>query len=472
MTRLPGPHQFTHNLFWVYRTVERICAAEMKLSEVSMFGQVLVLNSKNMFSADLYGARMLLAVYLSMILRILKQVNVSGEDRFARISLNILAQIVSIPAGFAVMEDRKGRLRIPEPALELLARYKRVQKDISPFVELAMSQSASHSNKFSEEGQCMGLWVTALHYLQNTGADQHFEFVRHLLQQLTNRIDNDVFDKKRVPALFALVDIIELFIWAHRSDAGPAQTKSLSALMNSILQLASDKVPTENSTQHRKLVAYMQHGYERIVCGLIQLALLVANSLSGTVDETALADSLKALVMKCRRFAETDKARVFNVAKVERAALAALNFVVLNRNRQRITSTFPLPSTSFCNDFPRDIRNSLFDPQRIGRVSFLSGDGDRLITLVELASQHNGLYDGVAVVRDEHGTFAYRAEMLVSLEQLRCPVGKPHSESYAAAHEEVGGKTALGSLFVHRPIERIMMTEDDAAVQDVCSIMG
>ncbi len=81
---------------------------------------------------------------------------------------------------------------------------------------------------------------------------------------------------------------------------------------------------------------------------------------------------------------------------------------------------FPSQSAALCNDLPHDPRNSLFHSD-VSRVSLL--DGERLVTVTELPRENNGLYDGLVLVRDEFGAFAYRVQQLFTPEQLQ-PKGR------------------------------------------------
>ncbi len=272
LARLPGPHA-GKTLFSTYRAVERVCEAEMRQPGVTALGQTLLVNSKHVLTADLYKVRCLLQSYVEMIMKVLRT-SKGGEERAGRIALNIMAQIVSLPSNFVVLDEErwlKGRISVE--TLTLHGKYKEVQKDLSPFADLVWNQ-----NVFPEEAKGMSMWVTALHYLQNFKGERHFEFMWLLVQQVLNRFDVDVFDKRRAPTLFVAIDILELFVWSHRSDPDDVQIGLMNSIQSQLIILADEKVPGEGSPQYKRLSTYKQYGYERIICGLVQLCLLMSAS--------------------------------------------------------------------------------------------------------------------------------------------------------------------------------------------------
>lgn len=142
-----------------------------------------------------------------------------------------------------------------------------------------------------------------------------------------------------------------------------------------------------------------------------------------------LISALKGIMMKCDKGMENEKIRrVFDFAMVKKVAEIAIDCLIWTNNCQKVTSYMPNECTVFCNKYPGESSNSVFKPSK-AKIHVLADD--RLVSIVELALK-NGLYDILTVVRDSNGAFAYRAQMMCSLEQI--------TEFLQNAHQE-GDKT-------------------------------
>lgn len=179
---------------------------------------------------------------------------------------------------------------------------------------------------------------------------------------------------------------------------------------------------------------------------------------------------MKNIILRCQKGAEEKTGKYFDYHLVGSFANAALNYLLYNSNRYRVTSFFPNVSSSFCNKFPKSGVSSVYNPSS-PKVNILAGD--KLVSIIGLEMK-NGLYDTLTVIRDEYGAFAYRSQMICSLSNI---------EHILKGHQDVEGKsesthTSLGAPscgapipieplaknICTRPISKIPSTEDESAV--------
>ena len=121
------------------------------------------------------------------------------------------------------------------------------------------------------------------------------------------------------------------------------------------------------------------------------------------------------MIFKCAKISENDKSkRVFNSTMVSRTAETALSLLVLDANRQKVSTYTPNHSSVFCNKYPKDNENLLLKPSPSKMYIYTE---NRLITVADVRLK-NGLYDVLTVVRNPMGAYAYRAQLMSNLGQI------------------------------------------------------
>jgi hypothetical protein len=164
-------------------------------------------------------------------------------------------------------------------------------------------------------------------------------------------------------------------------------------------------------------------------------------------------------------------ARAFDFALVHRAALFALEYLARNSQRQRLSSFMPNSGVALCNKHPKQSESQLYQ-RTIPKVHLLMEDTSTLLTIVELKLE-NGLYDQLALVRDETGVFAYRAQMMFNLRELTqflAQESNPESKSEEASSSSASAvdgtrpTAAPMDLVMDRATTNVNLTADEQHV--------
>lgn len=66
----------------------------------------------------------------------------------------------------------------------------------------------------------------------------------------------------------------------YYSHLDTASIKTLSFLKNSLALIADNKMPIEGTIQYKRMELGKNCGYEKILCGIIQLCLIITNTIN------------------------------------------------------------------------------------------------------------------------------------------------------------------------------------------------
>jgi hypothetical protein len=160
---------------------------------------------------------------------------------------------------------------------------------------------------------------------------------------------------------------------------------------------------------------------------------------------------------------------------VNRAAIAALNFISLNTNRQSITTYAPNQGAVFCNKYPKEELNTICKPLH-QRLHVLAEN--RLISFLEIKLE-NGLYDILSIVRNSMGIHAYRAQLVYSLRQIAETLSQNETETQsednsfvipALAPDKFKETIPPNKLVINRPTSVTFSSPDEKKVIYQCMI--
>jgi hypothetical protein len=231
------------------------------------------MSSQTLFLADLRGLHMLSLVFMQQVKEVLEAPKSPERMKVLYGSLRILGQFVCLPANFIPAEKTVQKEEGRSFALTHINRYLELRKAMSPFTDLVIK-----SNRFVGEEQGLCLWLSALFTLQNRPIEVQYAYLQDIIQYcFVNKFDKDIFEPKLFPTLLVILDIIELFVWAFAKRLDTATSTHLNTVMTKLMAIADDKLPLEGRTHYKKLAAGKNCGYEKVLCAIIELCLLIVN---------------------------------------------------------------------------------------------------------------------------------------------------------------------------------------------------
>ncbi len=238
-------------------------------------------NGSRLLLSDLYGGHLVASLFSELAKRVLteKAATAGENDRVVSACFKILSQVSCLPSNFAALGAKEGDLMRDEklrPELSQLNRYLELQRGLATFADYAIKEC-----KFSGSARCALLWVTALDVLQNLDYKSYPKYVIHVIQQtFCERFEADVFDSQQIVSIMVTMDILELFVMVLSAKLEDETRHQLNIIVCQLIVIAEDKVPAEGSAVYKKLASGKNFGYEGVVCGLIQLCLLISNRLA------------------------------------------------------------------------------------------------------------------------------------------------------------------------------------------------
>lgn len=273
----PGPYIESY-LAWFYFLIKCVLVPESKSNEKLTIevAKNILLNCKSIFLSDLYGFHLLSPMFIGLILSVLK-LHLHNEEHLLKASLIILSQIICISSNFISIEKEEESKKEEKysSALAIMHKYKEIHKLISPFNELVLKQ-----NSFSGTLLNMSLWITGLDILQNVKIPGQIAFLKNLIALvLSTKLESDLFDQKKVGGLLVVIDLIEVFIWHLISVTDSMVNKAFKEISSTLILLAEQITTQENTSIAKKLFMIKNYGYEKVVCAIIQLCLIISNAI-------------------------------------------------------------------------------------------------------------------------------------------------------------------------------------------------
>ena len=236
--------------------------------------QTLIMNSCNLFPIDINGIHLFCPYLTQLTLNVLK-LPAQKQEKLIIHCLKILIQIVGITGNFYIPNIEASKEDI---ILRTNNQYKEINQIISQFFDIAFKRDI-----FSGTSYCMSIWITALHILPKKEA--HSDYLKTLVQQaFINRFDIDVFDPNNFGNLLLVLDIIELFVTYNVLQANLEISKEINYLIIQLVSLAEDKIPTVGSQLFKKLQNSRNFAYEKVICSIIHLALIMASNFPGITN--------------------------------------------------------------------------------------------------------------------------------------------------------------------------------------------
>lgn len=228
----------------------------------------LLLKSSKLFINDHYGLHVLAPVYASIIFASIGKMK--DNDKLIHSCFKITAQLVSLPFNF-LGQDPSDKSQI-EQAGVLIKKFNKIQGNITTFLEFSLKEM-----KLSVELQCFCLWLCALNTLQNRPIPQRIQFLKEIIQLcFLRKSEGDSSEGNSLPTMLVILDIAELFIFSHETEIGITRSKDLSVIMYHLIAIAEEGIPSEPA-QYKKYVSKKISGYEKVICSIIQLCILIAN---------------------------------------------------------------------------------------------------------------------------------------------------------------------------------------------------
>ncbi len=257
-------------MYYLIRTAHDDETLQKAPSSVALVHNLLV-NCQTIFLTDLYGVHLLASLFCHTILGVLRGPH---DAKLTRVCLRMLAQLSSLAPNFAIectaiVNDERHAL-----THRTLNRYKELQKRIAHAIDKPGDESAG-----APESRGLALWLSALYTLQNTSRPEHYTYLLKLLQlYFIEPFDRLIFEPREQAGLLSVLDIIELFVDSYGGSYDGTTTAQLQSLGLLLISFAESKLPFEGSTLYKRLLATKNAIYEKVLCAIMQLCLVIANT--------------------------------------------------------------------------------------------------------------------------------------------------------------------------------------------------
>jgi hypothetical protein len=465
LTNYPGPFSPTLTAWLYFRLEDFLTKDETAIGENYNF----IINSSKLFINDIYGMRILVPAFGEYIQKLLNKNNMetkgqSEKSDYNRTLVNALKILSQISASCNTFISTEAVTTLKDngnkEALNHMIQYQTTQKSVTRFLE-----SKIKDLPFTKLNLCAYLWVTAIDVLQSKKQVDYLSFISSVISKLPVIEEPNVQDKLvevngigQAQVFFTLLDIVEMLIMRMGSDMDISTT--LNKLMTQLLDFAEKKLPTESTSPQAKALMASNKYNERIPQRIIQLIMIILNTLP-TTDNSLIITKLHKMLYNLKRIHENDKSLsidTYNLLKY------AVNWLIVNNRRHRITNYFPNVDTVF----GLSELSCLYDPL-VPKSYLLVLDSCCMMTVFELKKEKEK-YDIVVAIRNEFGQYAFRAQMIIDLRQFNKDLVNYYVENeivktdkYKVSENTSNGiKLIRDDLISNKPISNIKMTAEKA----------
>lgn len=258
----------------LYAALKNTMQDESKLKHhIETFKQI-ILNSKEFFLADSHGLHTFVQFYTQILTTLMKDSSIQKDKKVTKVCLRVISQIVSISSNFIAKEAEIIKEGKATYALATMNKYMEFQNKIKQLLDIDLK-----GLKLSNRGFCMYLWINALNKLESRSLHERYQYAQELVERtLSERFNVDLLEKGKGTVIFVILDIVELIVFSAPVGGDLAIAKRLSILLNTIIELIEDKVPSE-AANYKKLNHKKGDEYEKVLCASIRLCLCISNIL-------------------------------------------------------------------------------------------------------------------------------------------------------------------------------------------------
>eukprot|EP01022_Parablepharisma_sp_SALTPOND_P028472 TRINITY_DN71015_c2_g1_i1.p1 TRINITY_DN71015_c2_g1~~TRINITY_DN71015_c2_g1_i1.p1 ORF type:complete len:1027 (-),score=106.69 TRINITY_DN71015_c2_g1_i1:12447-15527(-) len=456
----PGPFSYVYPAWFYFRLKTFLVRHKFHLGAHNI-----LMNSSKLFLSDLHGSRLLAPLFAEYVKEVLSKPGSVGTNKVTRVCFKILSQLISLPSNFAATELKVLKEEKSSLALSQLNRYLEMQKSITGFLDLEAQEK-----RFSGDTLCALLWIGALDTLENKQPKEYLDYVICIINRcFYERFDTDIFDPKKVASITVVLDILEVLVTGIGNQIDSGINHQLNVIACQLIVFADDKIPLEGTALLKRVQTAKNYGYEKVVCRMIQLCLLISNT-SPNFENDALISCLKSIIVKTKKAAMNEKvARYFGYAYLESVAKFALDFLSLHSQKHRVSTYMPNLDSVFCNKYPKEPATILYGSS-CPKTHFMLLNESRVVTISELHTKY-GLYDLLVVVRDQFGHFAYRAQLMCNIRQLAEILSESGADSSGSSSpkcrpEKPDEEREKQELITNRAIHEINMPTEELETQN------